>query len=121
LPARCALQAEGSGLPLDLGRDKCRCRTKPRDAIRGLSDLRVYGMLHHSISLSNAFEEPAAMKLEELNGRYQHLRSELDAAYAAPIWDSNRINRITEEMAPVELALASLECERSLADGGSNV
>ena len=78
-------------------------------------------MLHHSISLSNAFEEPAAMKLEELNGRYQHLRSELDAAYAAPIWDSNRINRITEEMAPVELALASLECERSLADGGSNV
>jgi hypothetical protein len=61
------------------------------------------------------------MKLEELNGRYQHLRNELDAAYSAPVWDSNRINRITEEMAPVELALASLECERSLADGGSHV
>jgi hypothetical protein len=61
------------------------------------------------------------MKLEELNGRYQHLRDELDAAYAAPVWDSNRINRITEEMAPVELALASLERERSLTNGGSNV
>jgi Spy/CpxP family protein refolding chaperone len=61
------------------------------------------------------------MKLEELNGRYQHLRNELDAAYAAPVWDSNRINRITEEMAPVELALASLECERSLENGGGHV
>ena len=61
------------------------------------------------------------MKLEELNGKYQHLRDELDAAYAAPVWDSNRINRITEEMVPVELALASLECERSLTDGDRNV
>ena len=61
------------------------------------------------------------MELEELNGKYAHLRSELDAAYAAPVWDSNRINRITEEMAPVELALASLECERSIESGGSHV
>ena len=53
------------------------------------------------------------MKLQELNGRYQHLRTELDAAYAAPVWDSNRINRITEEMAPVERALASFACGRS--------
>ncbi len=60
------------------------------------------------------------MELEELNGRYLDLRNELDAAYAAPVWDSNRINRITEAMAPVELALASFECERSMA-GGSNV
>lgn len=50
------------------------------------------------------------MKLDELTGKYQHLRSELDAAYAAPVWDSNRINRITEEMIPVEFALASLQC-----------
>lgn len=60
------------------------------------------------------------MELEALNGRYRDLRSELDAAYAAPIWDSQRINRITEQMAPVELALASLECERSVDDGGSH-
>jgi hypothetical protein len=61
------------------------------------------------------------MELDELNGRYRHLRSELDAAYAAPVWDSNRINRITEEMAPVELALASFACERSIDQGGSHV
>ncbi len=61
------------------------------------------------------------MELAELNGRYQHLRTELDAAYAAPVWDSNRINRITEEMAPVELALASFACGRSIDGGGSHV
>ena len=61
------------------------------------------------------------MKLQELNGRYQHLRIELDAAYTAPVWDSNRINRITEEMAPVELALASYECGRPIETGDSYV
>ncbi len=61
------------------------------------------------------------MKLDELNGRYRHLRIELDAAYAAPVWDSNRINRITEELVPVELALASFESERSLTTGGNHV
>jgi hypothetical protein len=61
------------------------------------------------------------MQLEELNGRYRDLRTELDAAYAAPVWDSNRINRITEEMAPVELALASMKCERSIESGDSHV
>ncbi len=59
------------------------------------------------------------MELEELNGKYRRLRSELDAAYSAAVWDSNRINRITEEMAPVELALASFE--RSIESGGSHV
>lgn len=49
------------------------------------------------------------MKLDELNGRYRVLRSELDAAYAAPVWDSNQINRITEEMIPVEFAIASCQ------------
>lgn len=61
------------------------------------------------------------MKLQELNGRYQDLRIELDAAYAAPVWDSNRINRITEEMVPVELALASFERGRSVKSGDSYV
>ncbi len=51
------------------------------------------------------------MRLDELHGKYQLLRSELDAAYAAPVWDSNQINRITEEMLPVEFAIASCECQ----------
>ena len=75
-------------------------------------------MLHHSKILSKELDP---MDLEELTGRYRHLRTELDAAYAAPVWDSNRINRITEEMMPVELALASFECERSIESGGSHV
>lgn len=47
------------------------------------------------------------MSLDELQGKYQRLRSELDAAYAKAVWDSNHINRITEEMIPVEFAIAS--------------
>lgn len=61
------------------------------------------------------------MELEALNGRYRHLRTELDAAYAAPVWDSDRINRVAEALAPVELALASFEAERSMSPGDSNV
>jgi len=59
------------------------------------------------------------MQLEELNGRYQDLRNELDAAYAAPVWDSNRINRIATELIPVELALASFQFQGN-ADEGAN-
>ena len=61
------------------------------------------------------------MQLDELNGKYQHLRSELDAAYAAPVWDSQRINQIATEMIPVELALASLEYGRTHDDGAGHV
>jgi hypothetical protein len=61
------------------------------------------------------------MQLDELNGKYQHLRSELDAAYAAPVWDSHRINQIATEMIPVELALASLEYGRSPDEGAGHV
>ena len=61
------------------------------------------------------------MQLEELNGRYQHLRNELDAAYAAPVWDSNRINRIAAEMIPVELALASFQSQGSEKEGAGHV
>lgn len=49
------------------------------------------------------------MKLDELHGKYKLLRTELDAAYAEPVWDSNQINRITEEMIPVEFAIASCQ------------
>ena len=60
------------------------------------------------------------MQLEELNGKYQHLRSELDAAYAAPVWDSNRINRIATEMIPVELALASFQFQGNGEEGANH-
>ena len=55
------------------------------------------------------------MKLDELHGKYRLLRCELDAAYSAPFWDSNQINRITEEMMPLEYAIAS--CQHSGAAG----
>jgi len=61
------------------------------------------------------------MQLDELNGRYQRLRNELDAAYAAPIWDSNRINRIAAEMIPVELALASFQFQGKPEEGAGHV
>jgi hypothetical protein len=61
------------------------------------------------------------MQLEELNGRYQDLRNELDAAYAAPVWDSNRINRIATELIPVELALASFQFQGNADEGASHV
>jgi hypothetical protein len=61
------------------------------------------------------------MQLEELNGKYQDLRSELDAAYAAPVWDSNRINRIAAEMIPLELALASFQYHGTSDEGAAHV
>ena len=60
------------------------------------------------------------MELDELTGRYQHLRTELDAAYAEPVWDSARIDRIAEELIPVELALASFEYQQ-IGEGASHV
>ena len=61
------------------------------------------------------------MQFDELNGKYQHLRSELDAAYSAPVWDSNRINRIATEMIPVELALASFQYQGNSEEGTNHV
>ncbi len=60
------------------------------------------------------------MKLDELHGKYQRLRSELDAAYSAPVWDSNWINRITEEMILVEYAIASCQYGGRSAEGVSH-
>lgn len=50
--------------------------------------------------------ESADMSFVELYDQYQRLRAELDAAYAASVWDSRALDRITEELVPVELALA---------------
>ena len=61
------------------------------------------------------------MRLDELNGKYEVLRGELDAAYSAQVWDSDRINLITEQLVPVELALASIQCSRNNESGGHHV
>ena len=61
------------------------------------------------------------MRLDELNGKYEVLRSELDAAYSAPVWDSDRIDLITEQLVPVELALASIQCSHPNESGARHV
>src|SRR5438093_1019036 len=55
------------------------------------------------------FEEPRPVGYAELSGRYRRLRHELDAAYAVPVWNSSRIDQITEQMLEVERALAAVE------------
>lgn len=49
------------------------------------------------------------MKLDELHGKYECLRHELDAAYTSAVWDSQLIDQIAAEMIPLERALATLE------------
>ena len=49
--------------------------------------------------------------------RYRQLRKQLNAAYAAPVWDSHSIDRIALEMLPVERALAASCQDWSLAAG----
>lgn len=47
------------------------------------------------------------MEMDEIHGKYEALRDELETAYGAAVWNSDRIDRLTEEMAQVEMALAS--------------
>lgn len=49
------------------------------------------------------------MGFAELKGTYQRLRSELDAAYAGPEWNTGKIDRLAEQIVQVEFALASAE------------
>lgn len=56
------------------------------------------------------------MNADELQRRYQHLRHELDQAYAAATWDAGRIDDITERMLPLERALAVQHAD--WVDGG---
>lgn len=59
------------------------------------------------------------MTADTLNGEYESLRAELDAAYAEAVWDSARIDGITARMAPLERALAAWRLPlRSAQDGG---
>lgn len=47
------------------------------------------------------------MTLEQLTGKHERLRQELADAYSAPSWRVGRIDRIAEELAATERALAS--------------
>ena len=58
------------------------------------------------------------MGYAELNRAYQRLRTELDAAYAGPVWDSRQIDGIAEQIAQIEFALASVE--RGAAEGNGS-
>jgi hypothetical protein len=51
--------------------------------------------------------------MDDLDGKYRFLRSELDEAYKAPVWDSDRIDRIADEIVPVERLLATLRTRAS--------
>ena len=47
------------------------------------------------------------MTLEQLTGKHARLRHELALAYAAPDWGTGRIDRLAEELADTERALAN--------------
>ena len=46
------------------------------------------------------------MKLEELLGKYMRLRAELAQAYAAADWNTDHLNRLGDDIALTEQALA---------------
>ena len=46
--------------------------------------------------------------MDDLHGKYRLQRSELDEAYKAPVWDSERIDRLADEIIPAARQLASL-------------
>jgi hypothetical protein len=48
----------------------------------------------------------------DLTDRYGLLRRELEAAYAAPVWDSGHIDRIAEQLLPVGRQIAMAQVAR---------
>lgn len=52
------------------------------------------------------------MNVDELSTKYMCLRTALARAYGEPVWDSGHIDRLTDEIADTEFALA--------ASGGSS-
>ena len=60
------------------------------------------------------------MEASHLQDTYRQLRDQLDAAYAEPVWDSQQIDRIADQMIPVEAALSSASARRATpeVDGG---
>ncbi len=49
------------------------------------------------------------MDLDQLNGRYLRLKDELASAYAQQPWPTGRIDRLAEEIAQTERAIAAIE------------
>lgn len=47
----------------------------------------------------------------ELVGKYSRLREELADAYSAPVWQSGHIDRLTDEIAETERALAARQLD----------
>jgi hypothetical protein len=55
-----------------------------------------------------------SMSLDDLKCRYEELRDALEQAYLAPVWDSERIDRLADAIRSVELALgAQTRCDLS--------
>jgi hypothetical protein len=58
------------------------------------------------------------MNLEQLMGRYFRLKQELSIAYRQQPWQSNRIDRLADDLASTEREIAALQAAgdtRSLA------
>jgi hypothetical protein len=66
--------------------------------------------------ISQSYRGAPMESLEQLTGHYGSLRKELDAAYAADPWDSRQINRIADEMAPLEVAIARCSPGKEASD-----
>jgi hypothetical protein len=52
------------------------------------------------------FDQEGSVDLNELQGKYARLRQELEEAYSAPFWNLGKIDRLTQDIASTELALA---------------
>lgn len=48
------------------------------------------------------------MSFKDLESEYERLRSELEKAYAAPVWNSGLIDRIANALARIERTLMRL-------------
>ena len=59
------------------------------------------------------------MGIDELTGKYERLKRELDAAYCASQWDAGHIDRITSDLAHLERSLGS-HAYRSNTDGNQS-
>jgi hypothetical protein len=52
------------------------------------------------------FGKEGHVDLNELQGKYARLRQELEEAYSAPFWNLGKIDRLAEDIASTEMALA---------------
>lgn len=48
------------------------------------------------------------MSADELKSQYEELRDQLDRAYRAPDWDSERIDAIANALSPLERQMAAI-------------